>query len=248
MSTFYFAYGANTHKLHMAQRCPAAVPLGRVKLFGHALAFRGVADLIKAPGRKVVGALWQITEACERSLDAFEGFPRLYVKRTSHLKLHGKIVKVMFYVMRQNDDRFSAPPMSYEQVLRAGYEHFGIKHEQIDAAISHAMQSNSPPPFVSKWHRIDYDGQNTGRTRAKMRAKPEAREPAPSKKQRDFWDSFDERLRAARLRPEPTPEPTAPTASGVRMIARAGREPLIELSNGWRGSYTDWQSMTRRGR
>lgn len=242
MSTFYFAYGANTHKEHMAHRCPAARPLGRVKLFGHSLAFRGVADLIKAPNRKVIGALWEITAACERALDAFEGFPRLYVKRWSYLKLHGKTVQVMFYVMRKNDDEFSAPPMSYEQVLREGYNHFGMKHDQIDAAIKHALESNSPPPFVSKWHRLD-ETPKSKRVPAKMRAKPEAqRAPEPIQEQRDFWDKFDNRLRSARERPEPAPK----DRDGARMIARAGREPLIELPNGWRGSYTDWIGSKRR--
>jgi gamma-glutamylcyclotransferase (GGCT)/AIG2-like uncharacterized protein YtfP len=207
---FYFAYGANTHREHMASRCPAAKPVGKVKLFGHALAFRGVADVIRAtPDVCVHGALWSITDECERALDRFEGFPNLYIKRVSMLRLRGETVRVMFYVMRKNDDEFSPPPRSYENTLREGYAGFGLSLRQIDEAIAHATASDSPPPFISKWHKLDGDAERpTGKRPAKLRARegvPPAREPVPNAWDEWRFASFDERLRRARAAPLPLP-------------------------------------------
>jgi gamma-glutamylcyclotransferase (GGCT)/AIG2-like uncharacterized protein YtfP len=220
---FYFAYGANTHREHMARRCPAAKSVGRVKLYGHSLAFRGVADVIRKPGAVVHGALWEITPECERSLDAFEGFPRLYVKRTATLKMRGRDVRVMFYVMRQNDERFSPPPRSYEDVLRAGYAHFGLKSEQIDAAIAHALKIDAEPAFVSKWHRIDRgeDVRPVARVPAKARPNaPASREPVPQAWEQWRFESFDERLRRARA--SALPAMPSQVEAARKHFARAG--------------------------
>jgi gamma-glutamylcyclotransferase (GGCT)/AIG2-like uncharacterized protein YtfP len=228
----YFAYGANTHKDHMATRCPDAVALGRVKLFGHALAFRGVADVIKKVGSVCVGALWEISPRDEQALDRFEGFPHLYVKRTSRMKFHGKDVQVMYYVMRKNDDQFSPPPRSYEQTLRAGYAHFGMKHTQIDAAIEHAKRSDSAPPFVSKWHRLDSEESGTplpvtAKRPAKMRPRLDvpSREPMRNAEQQRLWDAFDDKLRERANNP------------AVRRIAYKGG--IVEVPGNWRGSLTE---------
>lgn len=213
MKKFYFAYGANTHKEHMASRCPAARPVGKIKLFGHRLAFRGVADVVREQGATVHGALWEITAECERALDRFEGYPRLYVKRIVRSKVRGQLVDVMFYVMREKGDRFSVPPRSYERTLREGYGHFGIKVDQIDAAVAHAATFDREPPFVSKWHRIDAgeDVQTSAKlkpgVKARARPTPPSREPAPQAWEQWRFETFDERLRRAKARPLPNPPP-----------------------------------------
>ena len=228
---FYFAYGANTHREHMADRCPAAKAVGRVKLGGHRLAFRGVADVVRDPSASVRGVLWEITAECERALDRFEGFPRLYVKRTATLKLRGEVVRIMFYVMREKGDRFSPPPRSYESTLRTGYGHFGVKTEQIDAAIVEARKSDGEPPFVSKWHRIDRDGEDVkpvGRVPAKAHAKlPPSRTPVPASWEQWRFDSFDERLRAARARPLPNPPAGRVIRSNVDADAAMRRDAKL---------------------
>lgn len=81
----YFAYGANTNAGSMARRCPAARAVATCTIPDHALVFRGVADVVVRKGFTVRGVMWEITEECERALDAFEGFPRLYEIGRAHV-------------------------------------------------------------------------------------------------------------------------------------------------------------------
>lgn len=84
---YYFAYGSNMNLEQMEYRCPDAKVIGRVTLKDYRLAFRGngqgngVASILPEKGREVEGLLWKITPGCERSLDLYEGYPRLYGKQ-----------------------------------------------------------------------------------------------------------------------------------------------------------------------
>jgi gamma-glutamylcyclotransferase (GGCT)/AIG2-like uncharacterized protein YtfP len=140
MTTYYFAYGANTNMNGMDARCPAATPLGVVTLRDYRLVFRGVADIVEHKGATVRGALWQITKECEEALDRFEGFPHLYVKIHFMTKWEGKLIRVMAYVMKTRD--WECPPHdSYEDCLRHGYKDFGLPVKQLDAAVQAATGS-----------------------------------------------------------------------------------------------------------
>ena len=72
----------------MAFRCPDAEVLETVRLEGYRLAFRsnggnrGVATILPDPDSHVDGVLWEISPEDERNLNFYEGFPRLYGKRT----------------------------------------------------------------------------------------------------------------------------------------------------------------------
>ena len=136
----YFAYGANTNVASMAGRCPDAKALALVTIPDHKLVFRGVADVVEHDNAKVRGVMWAITERCERSLDAFEGYPRLYVKKYITVRWQGRDQALMLYVMNGRDSQ-SPPPPYYEQCLREGYTEFGISHRQIDAAIRDAKRA-----------------------------------------------------------------------------------------------------------
>ena len=70
----YFAYGANIVAADMARRCPAAREIGTAVLPGwrFAVARRGYATIVPDPAAHVVGVLWSLTPACERTLDEFE--------------------------------------------------------------------------------------------------------------------------------------------------------------------------------
>ena len=82
----YFAYGSNINLDQMDRRCPNAQVVGPVVLENYKLLFRsntrnaGVATIRPHKGRKVHGLLWKITPECEKSLDIYEGYPRLYEK------------------------------------------------------------------------------------------------------------------------------------------------------------------------
>jgi len=129
----YAAYGMNTSVEQMATRCPNAEAVGKAKLAGYKLAFRGVADVIPEKGRTMHVALWRVTKDCIAALDRLEGFREggggLYDKVYVEHPKHGRI---MFYKMTR---RLLAPPSEfYESMLREGYEDFDMPASQIDIA------------------------------------------------------------------------------------------------------------------
>jgi gamma-glutamylcyclotransferase (GGCT)/AIG2-like uncharacterized protein YtfP len=78
----YFAYGANMHPENMSWRCPQALARGAVVLRDWELKLYSHATIEQRRGASVGGVLWEITPDCELSLDAFEGYPSYYTKRT----------------------------------------------------------------------------------------------------------------------------------------------------------------------
>ena len=92
---YYFAYGSNMNLEQMKYRCPAAEVVENVRLEDYRLAFRGkapgngVATVLPEKGSCVEGVLWKITEACEKSLDFYEGFPSFLWERIDSGKKSG---------------------------------------------------------------------------------------------------------------------------------------------------------------
>jgi len=82
LKNLYFAYGANMHPGQMEWRCPKALAKGAFVLRDWELKFYSHATIECKKGAQVAGVLWEITPDCEQSLDAFEGFPNYYTKRT----------------------------------------------------------------------------------------------------------------------------------------------------------------------
>lgn len=80
-NNLYFAYGANMHPESMQWRCPRAQAQGAFILRDWQLKFYNHATIESCPGAEVAGVLWQLTDRCEQSLDAFEGYPHYYIKR-----------------------------------------------------------------------------------------------------------------------------------------------------------------------
>jgi hypothetical protein len=132
----YFAYGANLNIENMAQRCPGAVAIQPWHLDDHRLMFSGVATVVPEVGGRVPGALWAITEACEQSLDVFEGYPWLY--RKQEIVMDG--MPIMFYVM--NHSVPSEPAVSYLGTIVQGYEDFGLGLDDLWAAVQHTREMN----------------------------------------------------------------------------------------------------------
>ena len=81
-TNLYLAYGANMHPCHMEWRCPKAQAKQAFILRDWELKFYSHATIEHRKGGQVAGVLWEITPECELSLDAFEGFPNYYTKRT----------------------------------------------------------------------------------------------------------------------------------------------------------------------
>jgi gamma-glutamylcyclotransferase (GGCT)/AIG2-like uncharacterized protein YtfP len=70
------------HPGAMRWRCPDALAKQAFILRDWELRFYSHATIEQKPGAQVAGVLWEITPECELSLDAFEGFPNYYTKRT----------------------------------------------------------------------------------------------------------------------------------------------------------------------
>ena len=128
MKKLYFAYGSNLNKGQMKYRCPYAKPIGKVALFGYKLAFRGVADIKKTsnPEDRIDGALWEITERCEKALDIYEGVGSELYKKIN-------IGGIMTYKMNVGQEQ--SPSIRYFDVILEGYHDFGLDTNRLyDAA------------------------------------------------------------------------------------------------------------------
>ncbi len=135
----YFAYGSNLNFSQMAERCPAAKPLGPHVLDGWRLVFRGGADIEPAPGARVHGGIWAITPECEKALDLYERYPRRYHKKTifiEHRLAGGErtLAGLMTYV-RNNAAGYKKPRAGYFDTVARGYDDFKLPRADLDAAL-----------------------------------------------------------------------------------------------------------------
>ena len=128
----YIAYGSNMNKEQMKRRCPNAIPIGNGILKDYKLVFKGVADIIKCQGEKVPVAIWRITEECEKALDIYEGYPRLYRKEYVDIEINGEKITGMVYVM--NYGNIAPPNYGYYQVINNGYNDFKIEKKALHKA------------------------------------------------------------------------------------------------------------------
>ena len=71
------------------------------------------------------GALWRITDDCEASLDAFEGYPLYYSKRI--LAQDG--YEFMVYVM--NRPQYGSTYWSYVDLIAQGYQDWNLDTEPL---------------------------------------------------------------------------------------------------------------------
>jgi gamma-glutamylcyclotransferase (GGCT)/AIG2-like uncharacterized protein YtfP len=116
MLNLYFAYGANMHPGQMSWRCPDALAHRAFILRDWQLKFYNHATIEPKKGTKVAGVLWTITDACEQSLDAFEGFPSYYTKRTWIQD------GIQFFFYEMTDPKSGRPSPGYVQDIRDSYE------------------------------------------------------------------------------------------------------------------------------
>ena len=144
---YYLAYGSNLNKYQMNFRCPDAVPVGSCLLNNWELVFRrGVLTIEPKPGSCVPVGIWKISEADEKSLDRYEGFPRLYYKYPFPILLTGykdmddfkagkkavteQVGEAMAYIMTDGFP-IQAPSESYMRTCMEGYLNFGINPDPL---------------------------------------------------------------------------------------------------------------------
>lgn len=141
----YVAYGSNLNLEQMAYRCPTAKVLGASEMKGWRLLFRGaragaVATIEPYKGGSVPVLVWEITPADEAALDRYEGWPFLYRKETVRVKLNGKALMAMAYIMNEGRP-LGQPSCYYYSTILEGYKDAGfnidiLRNATIDSAAS----------------------------------------------------------------------------------------------------------------
>lgn len=128
----YFAYGANMALSSMLSRCPLATPIQKFTLRGWRLDFGHHATIVRDHNAVCDGALWEITDMCEDNLDIFEGYPTYYEK--VYLEQDG--LPFMAYEM-VDIHRDASPMQTYIDLLRQGYNEWGLNHQLLDDALGY---------------------------------------------------------------------------------------------------------------
>lgn len=139
---YYLCYGSNLNMQQMEMRCPTARPVGAVTLENYELQFRGVATIVPKDSGSVPCGLWLITNADERALDSYEGWPRLYRREMVTVRYGKRRMRVMTYVM--NSGHISPPSRYYLQTIMDGYEDFGLDSAALDAAVEKSLKTSVP--------------------------------------------------------------------------------------------------------
>lgn len=126
----YLAYGSNMHEGQMSYRCPRAKLIGKTVIKGYELLFKGhrdcaVATIEPKEGAEVPVLIWDIQPSDERTLDIYEGFPRLYIKQDFEVEFNGETITAMAYVMTPGRV-FGVPSEGYYQTIHTGYKEHGI--------------------------------------------------------------------------------------------------------------------------
>lgn len=114
----------------MAHRCPSARLIGTGYLPNHRLEFylHATVERTRAQEAKVPVAVWEITDADERSLDRYEGFPTYYTKhRRQAVMDDGSELWGMVYIM--NMIRPQPPTASYYNGIHNAYVKLGLCSE-----------------------------------------------------------------------------------------------------------------------
>ena len=124
--TLYFAYGSNLWKRGMLTRCPKARPYLAATLPRHRLQFQGYANVVEDPAATVSGALYRVTPACLRALDAYEDAPRLYVRKEVTVETTEGPQACFTYVLTARPPNApgaaAAPEAAYYGEIARGYD------------------------------------------------------------------------------------------------------------------------------
>ena len=145
-NNLYLAYGSNLNLEQMANRCPTAKVVGNSKINGYRLLFRGahagaVATIEPFKGESVPVLAWEITPADEAALDRYEGWPFLYRKETIKVRLNGKTVQAMVYIMNEGRP-LGQPSCYYYSTILDGYKSAGFDVEILRKAVADSFEED----------------------------------------------------------------------------------------------------------
>lgn len=150
MSRYYLAYGSNLNVRQMRFRCPTALVVGKGVIKDYRLLFKGsktgsYLTIEKAKGYEVPVAVWKVDEACEESLDRYEGYPSFYYKKEIEIEFKSikkglpRHSKAFVYIMHEERE-LGIPSRGYVEVCLEGYRTFGFNPILIEEAIIKSME------------------------------------------------------------------------------------------------------------
>jgi gamma-glutamylcyclotransferase len=131
---YYFAYASNLDREQMLKCCPSAQPKCIATLPNHKLIFAGwsrkwrggVASIKPCRGERVIGAVYEISQACLRLLDEREGYPAVYDrKKVIVFTEFGDPVEAVAYVKAEQSEQ-TQPSREYLATIQRGYKDWGI--------------------------------------------------------------------------------------------------------------------------
>jgi gamma-glutamylcyclotransferase (GGCT)/AIG2-like uncharacterized protein YtfP len=126
----YFAYGMNTNRSGMAQRCPGALSLGHARLIDYSFRFARHADVVKCKSSFVDGVLWVIDNYHLVSLDGLEGYPFYYNRRKLRVAHNDRVVMAETYYM-QPGNLDALPAQHYFDMVVEGYREHNVPLDQL---------------------------------------------------------------------------------------------------------------------
>lgn len=142
----YIAYGSNLNLSQMAQRCPTAQLVGPSVMKDWRLRFRGsrenaVATVERFHSGRVPVLIWQLTPQDEKALDRYEGWPQLYRKEIVRVKLNGRIVNAMIFIMNEVHP-YSQPSPYYLSTICEGYLSAGFDIDILRKALRDSLTAS----------------------------------------------------------------------------------------------------------
>jgi gamma-glutamylcyclotransferase (GGCT)/AIG2-like uncharacterized protein YtfP len=141
----YAAYGSNMNHEQMSRRCPKAEFIGTGSLLNYRLVFRRVADIEYAQDARVPISLWRVTDDCVKSLDAYEGYPRLYGRNVCRIyRGAGRYTEAFIYFM--NAEGYEPPSQGYLQSIVDGYHNCGLNMAFLREAVMLTEELNFNQP------------------------------------------------------------------------------------------------------
>ena len=135
----------------MTERCPKAIYIGSTILKGWRLIFKSVATIEKELGKDVPVGIFEISDQCEKALDIYEDYPRLYDKKELDVILAGTQVTAMTYVMVAKYG-IAPPSKKYFDVISEGYKNCDLNSDFLLEAEEYSIKANSGNGYQStRW-------------------------------------------------------------------------------------------------
>lgn len=117
----YFAYGANLNRRNLKRIAQRAEPLYAAWLPGYRLVFRHFLVAVPDPKGVVHGALYELTHACVRALDDYEG-PAYRQSTVTVESADGQRTAMIYVSAGQVNPADTAPPdIGYYNIVARGY-------------------------------------------------------------------------------------------------------------------------------